>query len=329
MTDLPHPPTHTDEYLASLDPSGLIDLMIRDEDRVPRNVIDECAQRSDAMIEHLADLFADDVDGHTEGAGKWWLKLHAVMILGLIPTERAGLLLVKFMRSMSGKEGEDSDGLQDWLAGYWPALYRNKPESVLPILREFCNDRAANWYIRVNAIDAVVAAARCQGSNELELALEWLAGIVADEDEDWNLRLCAGNTLLDFPRIQHRPLLDDMAARQGFLGVHFAPDDVRQAYTAMQDKADWDRFNDPWKFYTPGEIAARKQRWEREDTENDVDKWDGNYNFSGNEFLNKAYSHEEPYIRAEPKIGRNEPCPCGSGKKYKKCCLDADEARGG
>jgi len=22
-----------------------------------------------------------------------------------------------------------------------------------------------------------------------------------------------------------------------------------------------------------------------------------------------------------PKVGRNEPCPCGSGKKYKKCCL--------
>jgi len=21
------------------------------------------------------------------------------------------------------------------------------------------------------------------------------------------------------------------------------------------------------------------------------------------------------------KIGRNEPCPCGSGKKYKKCCI--------
>ncbi|MDY3365198.1 MAG: SEC-C metal-binding domain-containing protein [Prevotella sp.] len=29
--------------------------------------------------------------------------------------------------------------------------------------------------------------------------------------------------------------------------------------------------------------------------------------------------HHEPYITAE-KIGRNEPCPCGSGKKYKKCC---------
>ena len=24
------------------------------------------------------------------------------------------------------------------------------------------------------------------------------------------------------------------------------------------------------------------------------------------------------------KVGRNDPCPCGSGKKYKKCCLDKD-----
>lgn len=26
------------------------------------------------------------------------------------------------------------------------------------------------------------------------------------------------------------------------------------------------------------------------------------------------------------KIGRNDPCACGSGKKYKKCCMEADEA---
>ena len=27
----------------------------------------------------------------------------------------------------------------------------------------------------------------------------------------------------------------------------------------------------------------------------------------------------QPYVRGERKIGRNEPCPCGSGKKYKQC----------
>lgn len=29
----------------------------------------------------------------------------------------------------------------------------------------------------------------------------------------------------------------------------------------------------------------------------------------------------EQFVREQPKVGRNEPCPCGSGKKFKKCCL--------
>jgi len=31
--------------------------------------------------------------------------------------------------------------------------------------------------------------------------------------------------------------------------------------------------------------------------------------------------------RMLPKIGRNELCPCGSGKKYKKCCMEATNDR--
>ena len=33
-------------------------------------------------------------------------------------------------------------------------------------------------------------------------------------------------------------------------------------------------------------------------------------------------------VRKEKKIGPNDPCPCGSGKKYKKCCRDKDIANG-
>jgi len=28
----------------------------------------------------------------------------------------------------------------------------------------------------------------------------------------------------------------------------------------------------------------------------------------------------QPYVKKQKKVGRNDPCPCGSGKKYKKCC---------
>jgi hypothetical protein len=39
-----------------------------------------------------------------------------------------------------------------------------------------------------------------------------------------------------------------------------------------------------------------------------------------------AAEDEEPYVRTQPKLGRNDPCWCGSGKKYKKCHLTADES---
>ena len=41
--------------------------------------------------------------------------------------------------------------------------------------------------------------------------------------------------------------------------------------------------------------------------------------------LADAASQPRPaVVREGRKIGRNEPCPCGSGKKYKNCCLDKE-----
>ena len=37
---------------------------------------------------------------------------------------------------------------------------------------------------------------------------------------------------------------------------------------------------------------------------------------SGNEEPEKD---ENTFVRQDKKVGRNEPCPCGSGKKYKQC----------
>jgi preprotein translocase subunit SecA len=45
----------------------------------------------------------------------------------------------------------------------------------------------------------------------------------------------------------------------------------------------------------------------------------------GDEYAQEAESYQpeekpEPFRRDTPKVGRNDPCPCGSGKKYKNCC---------
>ncbi len=42
---------------------------------------------------------------------------------------------------------------------------------------------------------------------------------------------------------------------------------------------------------------------------------------------NQAPAKPRTYRRAAQKIGRNDPCPCGSGKKYKRCCWAKDRAQ--
>ena len=34
----------------------------------------------------------------------------------------------------------------------------------------------------------------------------------------------------------------------------------------------------------------------------------------------KGEAKAKPKVSKAPAVGRNQPCPCGSGKKYKKCC---------
>jgi SEC-C motif-containing protein len=37
-------------------------------------------------------------------------------------------------------------------------------------------------------------------------------------------------------------------------------------------------------------------------------------------YSDSANPKGQTYVRNDPKVGRNDPCPCGSGKKFKKCC---------
>ena len=39
-------------------------------------------------------------------------------------------------------------------------------------------------------------------------------------------------------------------------------------------------------------------------------------------YLDAARGVVRPIKRAASKIGRNDPCPCGSGRKYKRCCVN-------
>lgn len=99
-----------------------------------------------------------------------------------------------------------------------------------------------------------------------------------------------------------------------------------------KESADWSE-NAQWL----GLEILNTDKGEKEDSEGIVEfacqyEWDGKEktHHEISEFKKKDgkwYFYDakllgQPIERAEPKVGRNDPCPCGSGKKFKKCCLN-------
>jgi hypothetical protein len=61
-------------------------------------------------------------------------------------------------------------------------------------------------------------------------------------------------------------------------------------------------------------------KWSQEDADEEDDD---DFNVEDGEKKTRDYSNyqevQTPFVKKEPDVGRNDPCPCGSGKKYKKC----------
>ena len=51
----------------------------------------------------------------------------------------------------------------------------------------------------------------------------------------------------------------------------------------------------------------------------DLPQWEAIFSVEKRKEIATAYKQSK-IVRNENKIGRNDACPCGSGKKYKKCC---------
>ena len=85
----------------------------------------------------------------------------------------------------------------------------------------------------------------------------------------------------------------------------------------------YDYYRDIWHYYRTSNrdifgnkiVDEESSYQEVKETYDDVD----------NESSYEEVVETTPLPVEKPKVGRNDPCPCGSGKKYKKCCLNSVE----
>ncbi len=104
--------------------------------------------------------------------------------------------------------------------------------------------------------------------------------------------------------------------------------------TCVFDSDEWDMFNDAdlAELCLPIFFYSKTDRLPELYTAEQLKRIEALGDEAGDLLIDAVYDIQEyfkdsqssqwpmPEERTEPKIGRNEPCPCGSGKKYKKCC---------
>jgi hypothetical protein len=302
-------PGYSEDVLASMDEQALFALVTGNDDRLPLEVVQECASRAEAMVPLLRQHLEDDSNwGNEVSDGDWWGLLHSIFILGLIPGETSAKALLEGFRRTTF---DSNNNLTDWLSSYWPTLCRNKTGYTTDTMRQIAEDNQLDWYPRTHAIECVMADASERDATQLEKAIDWLASLCADDSQDPEFRIMAGHILLDHPRERQRQVMEQLVELQNpdsWLGNSYSRDDIDRSFS-RGGKPEWKRFENPLRFYDPVEIQRRQQRWLEEDREQerfDLGNW----------------RPVKTYVREQPKIGRNDPCPCGSGKKFKKCCMN-------
>jgi uncharacterized protein YecA (UPF0149 family) len=118
------------------------------------------------------------------------------------------------------------------------------------------------------------------------------------------------------------------------MALHLNPQ-VRHAFEqdwVSPQEASFDFFEEQLREAIEEEVSGRASRSrDAKLIENAIDELSRWYCFSDDRLkalpvsaqLDSALSGlvGETFGRDAPKVGRNDPCPCGSGKKFKKCCL--------
>lgn len=281
----------------------LIRLLHTEEDTLPREAADEIVRRGAAVVPRLANIVTDRA-AWDEIDEPLWAPVHATYLLGAIGGPDVVPPLLAALRF--------SDELEvDWVYDALPSILPGLGDPVLEPLRSIALDRDEKEFVRIVAIDALEAIAQ-RRPDKRDGILADLRALAGSDDEDDELRGCAGAGLLRFVRPEDREFLERLADEQDEAGIigWLLPKHVREAYD--EGVRPPPPANDWMTFYDPDRIRERQERWEKEAA---------NASEEGEEETEGEYEEiPAPYIRPAPAVGRNAPCPCGSGKKFKKCC---------
>jgi hypothetical protein len=254
---------------------------------VPPGLAEEIARRGREAIEPLAALARDDALWNATDARSGLAALHAVHLLGAIGDAACAPVLVEAVRT------------QDWgdfLTESAHSILAALDPTAIPLLREAALDTTLDPFQRGAFASGLFGIASRHPAHRAEVA-DFFTRILRDTDEVLVSLLLDEAPRIDDPTVQAAV---DAAFDEGRVNAMF----IRKSdVEGIRSEPCWslsNDFHDPMDYFRSGLLGQMKRNAEEE--------------------ARRATSGGSRAAKA-PKIGRNDPCPCGSGKKFKKCCL--------
>jgi hypothetical protein len=230
--------------------------------------------------------------------------LFAIFLLAKFRDERAWPLIVRIVSAPNGGE----DLLGDVIVQSLGAIMASVCGEDLAGLKGLIENPAMDVWVRGAALDSIVrlvAAGRLDRDEAVRYFARLFETLDREPGEIWDalgnscLDLCPEEVLGELERAYDEELISEHS---------FGPEDVERALSLGKDGA------------LRQLRAGPHRRLLVDDVEQEMG-WMGGFDPEPKEVVPRpAPMGIGTVVRPGPKIGRNDPCPCGSGKKYKKCC---------
>ncbi len=225
-----------------------------------------------------------------------WAPVHAWRALAQLRAEEAIAPLVELFR----RADEDID---DWINADLPeALARFGAPMLAPVADFLANPAHGEW-ARVAAADAIGCAGKTNPESRADCVARLTAQLEKFAEQTETLNAFLISPLWDLRAVEAMPVVERAFASgrvdESVLG------DVEDVQIEFGLKTKREHPPRPNALTRLGDEFRAGMAAEELEPELDV--------------LDPGEAINVPYI-APQKVGRNDPCPCGSGKKYKKCC---------
>ena len=288
----------------------LIELLANAGMDVPDGLPEAIIDRGESVVESLGEMLLDErnrVEGATEEQA--WSRNHAFTLLGLIGSAKAAPALLDYYRTEIWDDALTEDGPQ--------VLGRLGPEAIDPIIA-YIGEEDRESTLRTVTMRSLVNIGYFHPEARERIAAFFKEALArADEEKDPEIPagLVSAAACIDDQRVQNQI---DSAFERGIVHpFHIRENDVRRIRTERPPWADHDPEKDLMYSFSREFFDSCRRARERE--------WTSKKKREARKHAS-SFDPNKPFNRQTPKIGRNDPCHCGSGNKYKKCCLDKDEA---